>query len=241
MPQLQQRFLLGALALAALLVFTLRDSIALLLIGGAGLIAVFLIPVLCIVGGVALVRSLRQRSQQSQTAPLAGLTTHATTATTPSLPPLVQRLNTAFRRNQPVQLQQALASLPAWPISQQVNITAQALLELKQSIYRAQTEGAPAPMIQRYLQNTNQATETLWQLASKVDALGKQQVAYELIAPHLQQEAQQVAQLQQTARSAQEGIALLVVSGIQTDALRRADEDLSALTRAMKELVGSKR
>ena len=155
----------------------------------------------------------------------------------PSQPPLVQRLHTAFRRNQPAQLEQALAGLPAWPISQQVQVTAQSLLTLKQSIYRAQVEGVPAPLIQRYLNNTTQAAETLWQLASKVDALGKQQVGYALVAPRLQQEGLHVVQLQQTAQAAQEGIALLVVSGIQTDALRHADEDLSALTRAMKDLI----
>lgn len=41
---------------------------------------------------------------------------------------------------------------------------------------RAQAEGVPAPMIDRYLQNVSQAAETVWQLMSKVDAVGLQAV-----------------------------------------------------------------
>jgi len=149
---------------------------------------------------------------------------------------LSDSLATAFRRNNPRRLQHALTTLPPWPITQQLQATTDTLFELKRSIYRAQAEGVPASMMARYLQNLNQAAETIWQLASKVDAVGLQRVPYALVAPRLQQEELTLQQLQQALTDAREGIALLILSGMKSDVLHEVEEDLRALTQAIKHL-----
>jgi hypothetical protein len=149
---------------------------------------------------------------------------------------LTEGLMVAFRRNNTGQLQHTLAKLPPWPVSQHIQQTAQELTELKRSIYRAQAEGVPAPMIDRYLQNLGQAAETVWQLASKVDAVGLQRIPYELVAPRLQQEELTLQQLRQALKDSREGIALLILSGTRSEVLREVEDDLRALTDAIKRL-----
>lgn len=149
---------------------------------------------------------------------------------------LTDSLATAFERNNARKLHHALAQLPSWPISQHLQHTAQELLDLKRSIYRAQAEGVPAPMIERYLQNMSQAAETVWQFASKVDAVGLQQVSYDLVAPRLQQEELKLQQLRQALKDSHEGIALLILSGARSDVLQEVEDDLRALTQAIKSL-----
>ena len=91
-------------------------------------------------------------------------------------------------------------------------------------------------MIERYLQNMSQAAKTVWQLASKVDAVGLQQVPYDLVAPRLQQEEWKLQQLRQVLKDSHEGIALLILSGARSDVLQEVEDDLRALTQAIKSL-----
>ncbi len=91
-------------------------------------------------------------------------------------------------------------------------------------------------MIERYLQNMSQAAETVWQFASKVDAVGLQQVSYDLVAPRLQQEELKLQQLRQALKDSHEGIALLILSGARSDVLQEVEDDLRALTQAIKSL-----
>ena len=149
---------------------------------------------------------------------------------------LSEDLMLAFKRNNMRQLQYALAKLPTWPITQHIQQTAQELVELKRSVYRAQAEGVPASMIERYLQNMNQAAETVWQLASKVDAVGLQNIGYQIVAPRLHQEEIKLQQLQDAIKASHEGIALLILSGTTSNLLQDVEEDLRALTTAIKRL-----
>lgn len=149
---------------------------------------------------------------------------------------LSEDLATAFKRNNARKLQHSLAKLPPWPITHHIQQTAQELSELKRSVYRAQAEGVPQSMIDRYLQNMNQAAETVWQLASNVDAVGLQQVSYLVVAPRLQQEEMKLQQLQQAIKASHEGIALLILSGTKSNILQDVEDDLRALTQAVKSL-----
>lgn len=114
--------------------------------------------------------------------------------------------------------------------------TAQPLLALKRSVYRPQADGVPSPIVARFLNNTTPAAGSLKQIASKLDAPGQQGVNYILVAPRRVQEEYRLAQLQAAAHTAQETIALLIVSGIQRDRLAQVDDDLSALPQAVKQL-----
>lgn len=149
---------------------------------------------------------------------------------------LAPTLATAFRRNNVPQLQRALAQLPPWPITQQIQQVVPDLVELKRSLYRAQAEGVPAALVERYLGNLTQAADAVWQLASNVDAVNQQQVAYRLVEPRLAQEAQQLQQLQHAMKASHDGIALLILSGTKRDTLQAVEDDLYALTTAVKRL-----
>lgn len=235
MLNIQHRYIIGALVCVALLAVIFRDYFGLLTLIGLSLLPGLIPLVVALAIGVVVVRSVRQPQTifPHNHRAIPG----TSPVPTPSPTPLAQRLQTAFRRNQAAQLDQALATLPTWPITHRVRETARVLLALKQSIYRAQIEGVPAPIVQRYLGNTIQAADALWELASKLDALGQQRIAYELVALQLLGEEQRLAQLHQSAQAAQEGIALLIVSGIQSDAFQKVDEDLSALTQAVKRVT----
>ncbi|NTU83155.1 MAG: hypothetical protein HGA45_27920 [Chloroflexales bacterium] len=56
-------------------------------------------------------------------------------------------------------------------------------------------------MVERYPRNMTEAAETVWQLASKADAVGLQQISYTLVAPRLQQEALRLQQLHQAIQA----------------------------------------
>lgn len=228
MPTIPTRFIIAGCALLALL-YAVRDLLNLLLRGSLSMI-IAIFPLLIVIGvGIVIVRSLRPRSHQQPHA------RQSHTATTP----MIQRLTSAFRRNHLADLDRALATLPAWPISYQLRETASVVLALNQSIYRAQAEGVPASIVQRYLSHTQRASESMWTLASKLDALGQQPVSYDLIAPRLHEEAAHLAQLQRSAQAAQDGIALLIVSGIQSGTFQHVDQDLAALTDAVKALMST--
>lgn len=230
------RLLVVVGAIAALAIFTLRDYLGLLLLGGAGLV-IYLFPLIAVIAlAVAAFNKLLPHTKQLTTSPFVK---PATPTPSQYTSPLIQRLHTAFRRNQAADIDRVLSSLPSWPITYQLQATALVLLALKRSVYRAQVEGVPSSIIQRYLSNLEQASEILWQLASKVDALGQQNIAYELVAPRLEQEAAQLKQLQQSAQTAQDSIALLILSGIQSSGIQTIDEDLSALTVAIKQFMGA--
>jgi hypothetical protein len=153
---------------------------------------------------------------------------------------LVDRLQSQFERNQALRLEQTLSQLPEWQIATQIKATAHELLTLKRSIYRAQAEGVPTSLIQRYLGNVSQAADTLWQLASKIDAIGQNDVTYSVVQAQLRQEELRLQQLQQSIRETHEGIAVVIAAGIQSDTLRTVEEDLSALSQAIKFLQSTK-
>jgi hypothetical protein len=147
---------------------------------------------------------------------------------------LAEQLQAQFARNQAQRLEQTLSQLPAWPITTRIKATAHELLTLKRSIYRAQAEGVPSSLIQRYLSNTTQAADTLWSLASKVDAIGQNQVNYAVVEGLLQREEQRLQQLQHSIKETHEGIAVVIAAGIQSDTLQTVEEDLSALSQAVR-------
>lgn len=233
--QLKRTYIIGAAVALLIILFALRDTLA----GIAVLLVVFAItalPTLLVLGGIGVVGFVAYRyltTQESIALPPA--------LTIPAGAPrgtreLSNSLATSFRRNNPRKLQHALAALPPWPITRQLQATTDALFELKRSIYRAQAEGVPTPMIDRYLQNLDQAAATVWQLASKVDAVGIQRIPYELVAPRLQQEELTLEQLRQALTGAHEGVALLILSGAKSDVLHEVEDDLRALTQAIKHL-----
>jgi hypothetical protein len=147
---------------------------------------------------------------------------------------LAEQLQSQFARNQAAGLEKALSRLPDWPISTRIKATAQELLTLKRSIYRARAEGVPSSLIERYLANTAQAAETVWHLASKVDAIGQNQIDYTVVEGMLQREEQRLYQLQRSIKETHEGIAVVIAAGIQSDSLQTVEEDLSALSQAVK-------
>ena len=227
--------IIAAAAVLLVLVFVFRDVVQ-----GIGVLLLLLVitalPTLLVLAGIGALGYVAYRYLVTQRGapalPALGLSPPSPHGTRE----LTDGLATSFRRNNTRQLQHALAKLPPWPIAQHIQQTAQELTELKRSIYRAQAEGVPATMIDRYLQNLSQAAETVWQLASKVDAVGLQQVPYEIVAPRLQQEEQTLQQLRQALKDAHEGIALLILSGTKSDVLHEVEDDLRALTHAIKRL-----
>ncbi|MDZ4721813.1 MAG: hypothetical protein SH847_25415 [Roseiflexaceae bacterium] len=223
MPNTRTRFIIAGCVLIAGLLYAVRGSIGLLVLGSLSLV-VAIFPLIIVVGiAILIVRAIWPSTQRQIT----------TRQMHPSATPIMQRLQSAFRRNHAADLDRALATLPAWPISHQLQETTHVMLALNQSIYRAQAEGVPASIIQRYLSTTQRASESMWALASKLDALGQQPVTYALIAPRLHEEATHLEQLQHSAQAAQDGIALLIVSGIQSGTFQHVDQDLSALTDAV--------
>lgn len=66
---------------------------------------------------------------------------------------------------------------------------------------------------------------------------GQQRIEYSIVASQLYPQEHRVAQLTQSVQAAQEGIALLIVAGIQSDAFQQVDEDLSALTIAVRSVA----
>lgn len=227
--------IIAAVAALLVIVFLFRDVVQ-----GIGILLFLLVitalPTLLALAGIGALGYIAYRyfvtKRGAPQLPALGLPSAAPQGTRE----LTDSLATSFRRNNARQLQHALAKLPPWPIAQHIQQTADELTELKRSIYRAQAEGVPAPMIDRYLQNVSQAAETVWQLASKVDAVGLQRVPYELVAPRLQQEEQTLQQLRQALKDAHEGIALLILSGTKSDVLHEVEDDLRALTHAIKRL-----
>lgn len=148
--------------------------------------------------------------------------------------PIRDRLTEAFSKGQAATIQSLLRRLPNWPIRQLLQDTAQQLFALRLSVQRAQAEGVPASFLQRILSNIDQAAGGTWQIASKVDAVARQQIDYAIIAPKLELEMQKLAQLNTSLRQSQEGIALLTLSSDHHQALQDAEIDLQALTRAVK-------
>ena len=231
---MQQKFpfLVSAIVITLILAFILRDYIGLLLII-LFYLGMTIAPVIVLLGFVAvlgyfaytyLVKSGYLSSKISKTT--ANVRTKE----------LSEDLALVFKRNDMRKVQHILIHLPAWPITQQIQQTAQTLAELKRSVYRAQSEGVPASMIERYLQNMNQAATTIWQLASKVDAVGLQTVSYQLVSPRLHQEEVKLQQLQDAMKASHEGIALLILAGTTSNLLQEVDDDLRALTAAIKSL-----
>lgn len=159
---------------------------------------------------------------------LFGLSQHSATK------PIRDQLADAFGKGQVAAVQLMLRRLPNWPIRQLLQDTAQQLFALRLSVQRAQAEGVPASFLQRILSNIDQAAGGTWQIASKVDAVARQQIDYAVIAPKLQLEMQKLTQLNASLRQSQEGIALLTLSGDHHQALQDAEIDLQALTRAVK-------
>jgi len=147
---------------------------------------------------------------------------------------LVDLLTVHFARNQGQRLHETLTSLPAWPITTRIQATAQELLTLKRSIYRAQREGVPAAVIQRYLDNTTQAAATVWQMASTIDAIGQNQIAYTVVEAEMNHEDQRLEQLQCAIKETHEGIAIVLAAGIQSTTLQTVGEDLAAFNQAIK-------
>lgn len=220
MPQLSSRQVVVAALVALFLFLLLRDYWWVLLL--------LLVPLLFLWGLVSALRWLFHTIQTSSVG--AATSAHASAPQTTRY----QNLRVAFRRSQDAVLERELSVLPPWPIRTQIQDAALSLLALKRSIYRAQAEGVPEPILKRYLGNTEQAADALWRLASKLDALGLQQVPYQVFEERLQVEANTVQQIQRTAHAAQEGVAMLIVSGIQSEGLLLASEDLSALTAAVQ-------
>jgi hypothetical protein len=222
-----------AVVVGLVLVFALRDYltsvVSLLLV-----LALMALPPLLLLGGIGVLGYIAYRYVTRPRDIPAAHRRHAAPAN--GIRELSDGLAAAFRGNNPRRLQQGLARLPPWPVSQHIQQTAQELIELKRSIYRAQAEGVPAPMIERYLQNMGQAAESVWQLASKVDAVALQQVPYAVVAPRLQEEELRLQQLQQALKDSHEGIALLILSGTRSDVLHEVEDDLRALTQAIKRL-----
>jgi len=217
------------------ILFALRDtlaSIAVLLL----VFAITALPTLLVLGGIGVVSYVAYRYLMTQKGMALPPALNIPVGAPRGTRELSNSLATSFRRNNPRRLQHTLAVLPTWPITLQLQATTDALFEMKRSIYRAQAEGVPAPMIDRYLQNLDQAAEIVWQLASKVDAVGLQRIPYELVAPRLQQEELTLAQLRQALTGAHEGVALLIFSGTKSDVLHEVEDDLRALTRAIKRL-----
>lgn len=190
-----------------------------------------LLPYLAAIGVLTFLAITFYRGRQGRTSTHVGATDYASGDTTL---PLVAQLQSHFARNQSQRLQNALAHLPAWPISARIQAAAQELLALKQSIYRAQREGLPAPMFQRYLDNTTQAADTVWQLASKLDAISQNQVAYVVVEGTLEREDQRLQRLQRLIKETHEGIAILLAEGIQSETLQTVEQDLSALHQAIR-------
>ena len=220
-------FLLGAYLVRDYLVLfaSLAFALAFAFLPLAGVVAVVMLV------GYGFFRTLRTKATTAATRHIQGAP-HPGERTKE----LADDLAVAFNHNNMRRVQQALAHLPPWPITQDIQQTAQALAALKRSIYRAQAEGVPATMVARYLHNMNQAADTVWQLASKVDAVGLQNISYQVVAPRLAQEAINVQQLQQAINAAHEGIALLILAGTKSDALQDVEDDLRALTHAVTRL-----
>src|SRR5215217_5619792 len=143
---------MSALAFGALVLFVLRDVFKVafvVLMGGVILLLPYLIAMGILV--FLLVMAYRFTHHQSGRPSVQSDTPqrNAGTATTG----LVDQLTAHFARNHAQRLHETLTSLPAWPITTRIQATAQELLTLKQSIYRAQREGVPPTVIQRYLDN----------------------------------------------------------------------------------------
>jgi hypothetical protein len=203
-----------AVVFGLLVLYALRDVLVIALAVAFVLLPYALALGLLVLGGVAFYRRHR--------------TNHNARAT------LTERLQSQFARNQAPGLERTLSQLPAWPITTRIKATAHELLTLKRSVYRAQAEGVPSSLIQRYLSNTTQAADTLWSLASKVDAIGQNQITYTVVEGLLQREELRLQQLQHSIKETHEGIAVMIAAGIQSDTLQTVEEDLSALSRAIK-------
>ncbi|NTU80103.1 MAG: hypothetical protein HGA45_11970 [Chloroflexales bacterium] len=227
--------IVGAVVVGLVLVVALRDFLAQLAVLLVAL-ALSALPSLLALGVIGALSYIAYRYVTTHKGSVVPAALGGQTAAPHGSRELTDGLAVAFRRNNTRQLQLTLAKLPPWPISQHIQHTAQELTDLKRSIYRAQAEGVPAPMVERYLQNMGQAAESVWQLASKVDAVALQQVPYALVAPRLQQEEQQLQQLQQALKDSREGIALLILSGTRSEVLGEVEDDLRALTQAIKGL-----
>ncbi len=231
----RRNYIIGAAAIFLLLVLTMQDNIT--SIGSYFFFTVFtllaiLFPFVCIGAiGYFVYKYLRDNKNATAT-PNINIQNPSTSSTKE----LTESLDVAFKRNNTRQLQHTLTKLPSWPISQRIQQTAQELIEFKRSIYRAQAEGVPASMIERHLQNMHQAAGTVWQIASKVDAVGLQNVPYNLVAPRLDQEELKLQQLQQAIKDSHQGIALLILSGTKSDVLQEVEDDLRSPILAIKSL-----
>lgn len=206
-----------AAALTALALYALRDLISVILIVAVASVMWLLPFAIVIVIAVGVIAGFARRH----------------TAAQPSTT-VAQRLQSQFARDSERGLTAALAQLPAWPISARITATAHELLTLQRGIARAEAEGVPASLAARYRRNTAQAADTLWQLASKVDAMAQNGVAYAVVAGMLEREDQCLAQLQESIHEAHEGIAVAIAAGIQSDALQDVEADLTALSRAIR-------
>jgi hypothetical protein len=209
---------IAAIVFGLLVLYALRDALLIvLLVLIAGIIG--LLPYGVAIGLLILVGYVIYRYRRTTDSPDTSL---------------ASQLQSHFVRNNGHRLEQTLSRLPEWLITTRIKATAHELLTLKRSIYRAQAEGVPASLIQRYLSNTTQAADTLWQLASKIDAIGQNQIAYSVVEAQLQREDQRLHQLQRSIRETHEGIALVLAAGIQSDTLQTVEHDLLALSQAIK-------
>lgn len=232
----RRKHTLIGIGIVLLLAFSLREYLGILLLLLGALIW-YILPTALSIGALIVVGYLGYSYFFKSGPPAALPTIHPLPgAAQLATQELSERLRIAFVRNNTRQMHNILLRLPNWPISQQIQQTATGLVELKRSIARAQAEGVPVAMIERYMNNLNQAAESVWQLASKVDAVGLQQISYDIVAARLHQEDRKLDQLQQALTAAHEGIALLILSGTKSDVLADIEDDLHALTQAIKNL-----
>jgi len=89
-------------------------------------------------------------------------------------------------------------------------------------------------VIQRYLANTAQAAATVWRLASTIDAIGQNRIAYSVVEAEMSREDQRLQQLQSAIKETHEGLAIVLAAGIQSLTLQTVGEDLAAFNQAIK-------
>ncbi len=122
--------------------------------------------------------------------------------------------------------------LPKWPVSAKLVAAAGELADLRAGLNAAAGAGVTRGILLPIEEETEIATAAIWRIADRVSAAAAHNVSYQLLAPGLEPEIEQLTNLVLAVRQAREGLAQLTLAHEESRELVVAERHFRALGEA---------